>query len=250
MWFDTHCHIHDTDDPDGAIERARSAGVLNIVALGVDARESERALALTRHEGVWAGAAYHPTSAKGWRDGWAADIDRLLENERVVAVGETGIDLYWDTSYLEDQVSAFKSHIDLAKKHGKPLVIHTRNSIDEATAILEEVGPPQRLVFHCWSGDEIQAARALSLGAMISFAGNVSFKSAAALRSVAATVPPDRLLIETDAPYLTPEPNRGKPNEPAFVAHVGEAVAQARGVPGAEIAEVTTANALRFFGLD
>ena len=250
MWFDTHCHLYDLEDPDGAVARARTAGVTNMVVLGVDPAQSARAIELTREEGVWAGAAYHPTSAKGWQDEWADEIDELLKNDSVVAVGETGIDLYWDTSYFDDQVNAFKKHIDLAKEHDKTLVIHTRDSIDETTAILEEIGPPNRLIFHCWSGSEPQAERAMALGSMISFAGNVSFKSAADLRAVARTIPPERLLIETDSPYLTPVPHRGRPNEPAYVVHVGAALAEARGQKPEEVAEITTSNAVRLFGLD
>ncbi|MEA2499425.1 MAG: TatD DNase family protein [Actinomycetota bacterium] len=250
MWFDTHCHLYDLDDPESAVERAREAGVFDMVVLGVDAEQSKKAVDLTRLEGVWAGAAVHPTSAKGWEDSWADDIDALLGNERVVAVGETGIDLHWDTSYLEDQTRAFEKHIELAKKHGKALVIHTRKSFAEAASILEGVGPPPKLVFHCWSGSEDEAKRALELGSMISFAGNVSFKNAEDLREVARTVPAVHLLVETDAPYLAPVPHRGKTNEPAFVVNVGVAVAEARGETLEAIAEVTTANAQRLFGLD
>jgi TatD DNase family protein len=249
MWFDSHCHLMDVADPEAAVERAHAAGVTNLLVLGVDPESSRKAVSLTSFEGVWAGAAYHPEHVKGWQDSWADEMDGLLGNERIVAVGETGIDLHWDTTYVDDQVNAFKAHIELSKKHEKTLVIHTRDSIDETAAVLEEVGPPDKLIFHCWSGDERQLQRALALGSMVSFAGNVSFKSAKNLRDVCASVPDDRLLVETDSPYLTPEPNRGKPNEPAYVAHVGAAVATARGVTPQEVADLTTANALRLFGI-
>ena len=250
MWFDTHCHLYELEDAEDAVARAREAGVSGMVVLGVDPEHSKRALELTRLDGVRAGAAFHPTSAEGWEDAWGDEIDRLLEDDRVVAVGETGIDLYWDKSFFEDQERAFKRHVRMSKEHDKPLVIHTRNSFDETATILEDVGAPKRLVFHCWSGDESQLERALSLGSMISFAGNVSYKSAEDLRRVAAVVPSERLLVETDAPYLAPVPHRGKKNEPAFVAHVGATVAAARSTPAGELAEVTTANALRFFGIE
>jgi TatD DNase family protein len=249
MWFDSHCHLFDVDDPPAAYERARTADVRGILVLGVDVATSKEAIRLAASEGVWAGAAFHPEHVKGWEDGWAAEIEVLLSDDRVVAVGETGIDLHWDTSYLPDQVAAFEKHVELSKEHGKALVIHTRDSFDETAAVLERVGAPEKLVFHCWSGAVDQMRRALGLGASISFAGNVSFKNAGALRDVAKEVPPDRLLIETDAPYLSPVPFRGKPNEPANVTKVGEAVAAARGEPLDLIMQLTSANAALLFGV-
>ncbi|MEA2461469.1 MAG: TatD DNase family protein [Actinomycetota bacterium] len=250
MWFDSHCHLFDVDDPAAAVQRARAAGVGGMLTLGVDPVTSRKCAELAATEGVVAGAAWHPEGVKGWADEWAAEIEMILELDEVVAVGETGIDLHWDTSYFDDQVNAFKRHIELAKDHSKPLVIHTRNSVDETCAVLEEMRPPHKLVFHCWSGTERQLARALALGAMVSFAGNVSFKNASDLREVAVQVPPDRLLVETDSPYLAPVPHRGKPNEPAHVALVGAALAAARNQDATELAELTTKNALRLFSLD
>lgn len=249
MWFDSHCHLFDLPDPEEAVARARTASVTNMLVLGVDPASSLKALALAGSDGVWAGAAWHPEGVKGWSDEWADEIDGLLREQRVVAVGETGIDLHWDTSYMDDQVQAFKCHIDLAKEHDKALVIHTRDSLDETAAVLEEEGAPAKLVFHCWSGDERQLERALALGAMVSFAGNVSFKNANDLRVVCKKVPAERLLVETDSPYLTPVPHRGKPNEPAYVTYVGAALAAAREETPEYVAEVTAANAFRLFGL-
>ncbi len=253
MWFDSHCHLYDVEEHQplsDVLERVRADEVVGVVVPGVDVASSWRAIELAANEGVWAAAAFHPTGVKGWDDAWAEPIDELLADERVVAVGESGIDLYWDKSFVDDQMRAFDAHIDLAKKHDKALVIHTRDSINEALDALERRRPPTKLIFHCWSGDGDQLARALALGSFISFAGNVSFKRAENLREVAAAVPDDRLLIETDAPYLTPEPHRGKKNEPAFVRFVGDAVAAARGVEPAEVAQLTTMNARRIFGLD
>ena len=252
MWFDSHCHISEMGDDEArasVVQRARDAGVTDMVVLGTDVETSRKAIAITG-EGVWAGAAFHPTSVKGWEDAWADDIDRLLVDPNVVAVGESGLDLYWDRSYLDDQQAAFRAHIALAKKHDKALVIHTRDSVDEALAVLEAETPPERLVFHCWSGDLVQMQRALEMGSYVSFAGNVSFKSADDLREAARAAPRDRLLVETDSPYLAPVPKRGKENEPAFVAFVGAAVAEARGEPVEEVAATTSANARRLFGLE
>lgn len=250
MWFDSHCHLHLLDEPkDAVVERARASGVEGMLVLGTDATSSKQALELTSIDGVWAGAGIHPTDCEGFREWWLDEIDALLAAPGAVAVGETGIDLYRDRSYLDDQRAAFLGHIELAKKHDKALVIHTRESIDEALEMLVEVGAPSRLVFHCWSGDAEQLQRALDLGAHISFAGNVTFKNASDLRAVAPLVPPDRLLVETDSPYLAPVPHRGKGNEPAFVVHVGQAIAGARGEAEVEVATQTTNNAKSLFGL-
>jgi TatD DNase family protein len=253
MWFDSHCHISDIEDETelaSVVKRAHEAGVHDMVVLGTDAATSRRAAAITRLEGVWAGAAFHPTSVKGWEDAWAEEIDALLGEPRVVAVGETGIDLYWDRSYLFDQQAAFRTHIALAKEHDKALVIHTRDSLEETLAMLEAESPPARLVFHCWSGDRDQMERAVALGSYISFAGNITYKSAGDLREASRFAPADRLLVETDSPYLAPVPKRGKENEPAFVTFVGAAVAEARGETVEEVARATDANARRLFGLE
>ena len=224
--------------------------MVGIVVLGTDAASSRRAVEASAIDGVWAGAAFHPTAAEGWTDAWLEQISPMMEEPGVVAVGETGIDLYWDRSYLSDQEAAFRAHIALAKEADKALVIHTRDSVDETIAILAAEEPPPRLVFHCWSGTPAQMDRALELGSYISFAGNVSFKKADNLRDAAALVPGDRLLVETDSPYLAPEPKRGRENEPAFVPYVGDAVAGARGEPVDLVAASTTANARRLFGLE
>ncbi|MGH2755685.1 MAG: TatD family hydrolase [Actinomycetota bacterium] len=253
MWFDTHSHISGIEDPrelDEVIARARDTGVEGIVVLGTDAESSRCAVDVARSADLWAGAAFHPTSVKGWDDGWMAEIEPLLDDPSVVAVGETGIDLHWDRTYLPDQEAAFRAHIALAKARGKALVIHTRASVDETLEILEGAGPPERLVFHCWSGDLRQLRRALDLGAHISFAGNITFKSAGDLREAARHVPAERLLIETDSPYLAPVPHRGRSNEPAFVRFVCEAVAESRGETAQVTAAVTTNNARRFFGIE
>lgn len=252
MWFDSHCHLYelgDDADIDAALERARREGVEGVCVLGTDPDTSAAAVRLTRKPGVVAGAAFHPTETEGWQDSWASRLLPLLDSERVVAVGETGIDLHWDRSYLADQLAAFKVHIRLAKERDKALVIHTRDSVDETLATLNETGAPDRLVFHCWSGDLEQLDAALGLGAFISFAGNVSFKDAESLRDAVRAVPSDRLLVETDSPYLAPEPRRGKRNEPAFVGHVGEALSAARGESLQAVADATWANAARLFAL-
>ena len=253
MWFDTHCHLYQIEDEgslDDVMGRAAAAGVSDMLTVGVDASSSRRCLELARSwDTVHAGAAFHPSEAKGWRDAWADAIDELLTEPEVVAVGETGLDLYWDDSYLDDQLRMLARHIELAKKHDKALVLHTRESVTETLEALESRGAPDRTIFHCWSGPRAALERALSLGAYISFAGNVSYRNAPELREAAAAVPADRLLVETDSPYLSPVPKRGRPNEPGFVVHVGEAVAAARGEDVQEVAHRTAANARAVLGL-
>lgn len=250
MWFDSHCHLFDVDgDPADVVARAAAGGVADMLVCGTDPPTSERAAELTELPGVWAAAGLHPTSAREWTDEAGERIESLLARERVVAVGESGLDMYWDKSFLDVQRSVFETHVAWAKTYDKALVIHTRDSMDEALETLEHVGPPDRFVFHCWSGDDRQLERAVELGAFVSFAGNVTFKSAGALREIAARVPGDRLLVETDSPYLALVPYRGKPNEPAYAALVGAAVAEARAEPLEQVAETTTLNAQRFLGI-
>lgn len=250
MWFDSHCHLFDVDgDPAEVVGRAAEVGVADMLVCGTDVASSERAAELAELPGVWAAAGLHPTSAREWTDEVAAGIEAVLARDRVVAVGESGLDMYWDTSFLDVQVRAFEAHVAWAKEQDKALVIHTRSSVDQALDVLERVTPPERLVFHCWSGDRVQMGRALDLGSFVSFAGNVTFKSAGDLRELAALVPEDRLLVETDSPYLAPVPHRGKPNEPAHVVLVGTALAEARGEAVEAVAEATTLNAQRLLGL-
>jgi len=248
VWFDSHCHLdlceERGDTLDAIIERAAAGGVSGMLTLGTDLASSERAVALSARPGVWAGVGVHPNSADEWEDAVATRITDLLAHDKVAAVGETGLDFYRDRVPPATQKEAFAAHVELAKQHGKALVIHTRDSVEAALDLLEHAGPPKRLVFHCWSGEESHLTRALAVGGYISFAGNVSFPSSEGLRKLAGMVPDDRLLVETDSPFLTPVPHRGRPNEPRNVAFVGVAVAEARGVDSHSLAETTTNNAL------
>lgn len=220
-----------------------------MTTVGIDVASSRRAVAIANEHGLWATAGLHPNSAGDWTDDAGAAIEELLQHERVVGVGETGLDFYRDEAPRDRQEDAFRAHIELAKRHDKALVIHTRESTGAALDVLEDEGPPQRLVFHCWSGAAADLQRALGLGAYISFAGNVSFKNADELRERCRAVPEDRLLVETDSPFLSPEPLRGKPNEPARVVAVGEALARARSVTVEELATATTRAAAALYGL-
>jgi TatD DNase family protein len=249
-WFDSHCHLHicEEEQPvEEVIERAREVGVSDVLAVGIDVASSERAAELASADGILSSAGVHPNSADGWTPAAADRIEELLARPEVRAVGETGLDFYRDYVPPEVQRRAFRDHVEMSKSYDKALVIHTRDSVDAVLDELDLVGAPARVVFHCWSGSDEAMDRALALGAFVSFAGNVSFKSAQDLRDSAARVPLDRLLVETDSPYLAPVPNRGKPNEPAYVRFVGEAVAAAREVEVEQIATVTHENARTLF---
>jgi TatD DNase family protein len=252
VWFDTHCHLYDVEgDVDDIVGRARAVGVGGMVTLGVDVTTSRRCAQIAEAtDGVWAGAAYHPSETQGWHPSWIEDIEAIAQEPNVIAIGETGLDYYWDTSFADSQQRGFAAHVGLAKRLDKTLVVHTRDSIQETLDMLDRSGPPERLLFHCWTGGPEHLERALGLGAYVSFGGNVSYKNASELRAVAKLVPDDRLLVETDSPYLAPVPYRGKPNEPAFVTAVGEAVAAARSEEVDAVAVATTRNARALFGLD
>lgn len=252
MWFDSHCHLHIVEErtPVGAVvDRAQAAGVEGMLVVGINVPSSRRALAIAREHGLWSSAGVHPNSADEWNEEAHGVVESLLSEDEVVAVGETGLDFYRDHTSPEVQAAAFRDHIALAKRHDAALVIHTRASNTAALDMLAADGAPERFVFHCWSGSEAELERAAAMGAFVSFAGNVSFEGADGIRAAARLVTDDRLLVETDSPYLAPVPHRGKPNEPAFVADVGAAVAAARGRSVAEVAAATTAGARVLLGL-
>lgn len=251
-WFDSHCHLHLCEEQDSIneiVERARRAGVSTMTTVGLDVSSSRRALEIAREFGIWAAAGIHPNEARWWSEESTEVLKALLADDRVVAVGETGLDFYRDRCPRDAQRRAFGAHIEMAKEHGKALIVHTRASVEAANDCLEGAGPPDRFVYHCWSGDEAQLSRAIDLGAHISFAGNISFKSADDLRAVARLVPRDRLIVETDSPFLAPAPHRGRTNEPAYVPDVGRTLAEARGEDASHLAEATTANARALFDL-
>lgn len=250
---DSHAHLDFPQfDRDRAqvMERAWRAGVVAVVNPGADLASSRRACDLAAREGrVWAAVGIHPHDAGQWA-GAAEEIRRLARGPRVVAIGETGLDYYRMLSPAPVQQEAFAGHIALARELGLPLILHCRDAYPDMMEILRrekagEVGG----VLHCFSGDEEAARRALNMGFHLGFAGPVTFANAHNLRRVLRVVPLDRLLVETDCPYLAPEPWRGKRNEPAFVARVAEAVAQAKGVPPDRLASITTENARRLFRL-
>ena len=249
MLVDTHCHLDMLPDFDDVLERMASAGVGRAVTIGVDLSSSEWAVAAAgSHPEVWATVGLHPHDAKDRTDELMVRLGELASDERVVAIGETGLDYHYDNSPRDMQRDVFAEQIRLAHRIGKTLVIHTREAWDDTFAILEREAVPERTVFHCWSGDKTNAHRALALGTTLSFAGTVTFSNASDLREAAAVAPLDRIVVETDSPFLTPHPHRGKRNEPAFVRHVAEKIAEMKGIGVEEIERATTQNAARLFG--
>ncbi len=248
MWTDSHCHIPYRDVGDEELEAARAAGVGRVITVGTDAAQSAAAIDFARgHQGVWATVGLHPHDAV---DG-VASIIPLLErvHREVVAVGECGLDYHYDHSPRPVQRQAFAEQVVLANHYSLPLIIHTREAWDDTFDILTGEGVPARTVFHCFTGGPQEAERALALGANLSFSGIVTFKSADEVRAAASMCPLDRLLVETDAPYLAPVPHRGRVNTPAYLPAVGAGVAALRGISAETVETATTANAARLFGL-
>jgi TatD DNase family protein len=245
-WTDSHCHLPAGDEASEVVADARAAGVERMVNVGTDLEHSRQAVgAARRHEGVWATAGVHPHDARQGLDG----IAELLDAPQVVAVGECGLDFHYDHSPRDVQRRVFAEQIALARDHDLALVIHTREAWAETFDILGAEGVPGRTVFHCFTGGPDEARQGLDLGIHLSFSGIVTFPSAPEVRAAAALCPLDRLLVETDAPYLTPVPHRGRPNRPALVAVVGEAVAEVKGVAVDVLAESSWTAAERLYRL-
>lgn len=246
---DTHCHLEMLDDPAAAVAEAKAVGVEQIVTIGIDVESSRRAVQLAgREPGVYATVGLHPHDAQRLDDAYLAALEELVVQPCVVAVGEVGLDFFRDLSPRDAQRAAFSAQIALARRAGLPLVVHVRDAGDEAMAQLAAEASDLTVVMHCYSLPE-HVDECNARGYYASFAGNVTYKNAAGLREAAARVRDDRLLVETDAPFLAPVPNRGNSNVPAWVTHTAALVAAVRGVSAAELAALTTANARRVFGL-
>lgn len=241
-YTDSHCHIDDRlpGGAEGAVAAARTAGVSRMITVGCDEASSRTAIEMAaRFDDVWATVGVHPHDAK---DG-VGFVEGLLDAPRVVAVGECGLDYHYDHSPRDVQRAVFAAQIAIAHERRLPLVIHTREAWDDTFDVLAAEGMPERTIFHCFTGGPDEARRCLDLGAFLSFSGIVTFKTATDLQAAACLCPADRLLVETDSPYLAPVPHRGKPNQPALVTVVGEFVAALRGEPSSQVAASTTAAA-------
>lgn len=247
-WTDSHCHLpyEGLEDVDAVVAAAVEAGVDRMISVGTDAAQSRAAIqAAASNDSVWATVGLHPHDAVQGVD----TITGLLDEQRVVAIGECGLDFHYDHSPRDVQRAAFAAQIQLAHQRDLALVIHTREAWADTFDILRAEQMPERTVFHCFTGGPHEAREALGMGAHLSFSGIVTFKGAADVREAAALCPQDRLLVETDSPYLAPQPHRGKRNVPAYVPLVGAAVAAAQGVDVADVELVTAENAVRVFRL-
>ncbi|MBB5956354.1 TatD DNase family protein [Saccharothrix tamanrassetensis] len=252
---DAHTHLDacGAETPDQVremLDRANAAGVDRVITVADDLAAARWAAeASTWDERVFAAVALHPTRTSAFTDADRAELSRLAEQPRVVAIGETGLDYYWDYSPPAAQHDAFRWHIELSKRVGKPLMIHDRDAHDDILKILDEEGAPSTVVFHCFSGDLAFARACVERGFVLSFAGTTTFRNAHALREAAAWTPADHVLVETDAPFLTPHPFRGRPNEPYCANYTLRDLATLRQVESAELASTVTRNAERVFGL-
>ena len=244
--IDTHAHLDACAGPPGAlVERAREAGVTRIVTVGTTLAGCRGALALAEaHDGVYAALGIHPHEAGGEEAARVAELEPLLAHPKAVAVGETGLDHYRDYAPHDAQLRLFEQLLSLAETHGKPAVIHTRAADTETAAVL--AGFPGAVVLHCFSSPALLPL-ALERGWYVSFAGNVTYPKATNIQQTANEVPLDRMLIETDSPYLAPVPHRGKRNEPAYVIETAKFIANLRGITAEELGRATTENFYRFF---
>lgn len=260
--IDSHTHLDIIADysglqPGAAVAAAAAAGVTGVIQVGVDVGSSRRSVALaTEHDGVWATVAVHPNEAPvrfdtGHLDSDLATLADLAREPRVVGIGETGLDYYrTGGSGRAAQQASFREHIRLAKDVDKTLVIHDREAHDDVFTVLADEGAPQRVVFHCFSGDEEFARRCADAGYYLSFAGTVTFRNAEELRRAALAAPPDRLLVETDAPFLTPVPHRGKPNAPYLLPHTVTFLADLLAVDLTTFCDLVHANTVAAFAID
>jgi TatD DNase family protein len=253
---DTHCHLdyHKlAPEIDDIVARAIAAGVSRMIIPALDLDSVRAALTLAdRFEAIYAAVGVHPNSAAGWQDEWIDELRASARREKVVAIGEIGLDYYWDKTTPEIQHRAFTRQLELAGDLNLPVIVHNREASADTLRFLADsplAGRERAGVLHSFAGDWAFAKQLLDLGFYIGFTGPLTYKKANELRDVAGRVPLDRILIETDSPYQTPEPHRGQRNEPAYVRLVAERLAEVRGRPLEEIAAITTANAERLFRL-
>jgi TatD DNase family protein len=247
--IDSHTHLHACRPPDEElVAAARQVGITKIVTVGTDARTRREALAAAeRFEEVHAALGHHPNEASGVTDADLQDVAELARHERCVAIGETGLDYFRDYAPRADQERAFHAQIDLARATGKPLVIHTRAAEEDTIATLRSRADGVRVIMHCFSMPD-RLDECLAEGWWISFAGNVTYPKATDLAEAAENVPLERLLVETDAPYLTPQVVRKERNRPAYVAHTARFIAERRGIAYAELDAAVEANGAKLFG--
>lgn len=257
LLVDSHCHLDLLDLPqlggrlEDVMERARADGVGRMLCVSITLEDFPRVLALANAwEQVYASVGVHPNERAGHDPAVAELVDIARAERKVIAIGETGLDYFRSSGDMDWQRERFRRHIAAARETGLPLIVHMRDATEDTLDILRGEGAGVKGVMHCFTGDLATAEAAIELGFCISFSGILTFNSAADLREVAARIPEESLLIETDSPYLAPVPHRGKPNHPGHVRHVAECLAGLRGVPLERIAHVTTNNFSRLFGVE
>lgn len=255
MFFDTHAHLNAeqyNEDLQEVIDRALSEGISNIVVVGFDRPTIEKAMELTeKYEFIYASVGWHPVDAIDMTEEDLLWIEELSSHPKVVALGEMGLDYYWDKSPKDIQKEVFRKQIRLAKKVKLPIVIHNRDATADIVEILKEEGAGEvGGIMHCFSGSPEIAQECVDMNFYISLGGPVTFKNAKKPKEVADVIPLEKLLIETDCPYLTPHPHRGKRNEPSYVKLVAEQIAEIKGLSTEEIAQATTENAKKLFGIN
>lgn len=255
-FFDTHCHLsarYLQTPVSEAIATARSASVtrMTVIGCGPTIEDTLESVEIARaHDGVFASVGLHPHEAKLWTDEMGRQLEELAADPKVVAIGETGLDYFYDLSPRDAQEVAFRAQIEIAQRLNLPLIIHNRGSDEDCIRILNDTcAQGMRGVVHCYTSGPELAQRAVALGFHIGFTGIISFKNAEDVREILRSVPLERLVIETDSPFLAPVPHRGKTNQPAFVPHVAEAMAKTLDLTVDEVAELTTRNALALYGI-
>ena len=249
MLIDSHAHLVSLENLPEVLQRAQENNINKIVSISSDIPSTEATISLAEeYDYIFATTGVHPHSADQMSEEVLIGIDHFAENDKVVAIGETGLDYFYMNSEKEVQIDSFTEHIRLGKKHNLPIIIHVRDAHEDMIEILSKESMPDTPgVIHCFTGDYDTAKKYLDLGFYISFSGIVTYKRSEELREAAKKIPKDKILIETDSPYLAPVPHRGKPNEPSYVKHVAETISNVRGISFDEIAEITKANAEKLF---
>ena len=253
--IDTHAHLELEplrSQASDVVRRASNAGLIAIVTVGIDLEDARVALEIAQqHDMVFAAVGFHPHNAGAVQDEDLSRMEELCDNPKVVGYGEIGLDFFRNRSPHDRQLRVFEEQIRLAKTKEKPVIVHLRDAYAQGIDILERLGPyPRGGVIHCFSGNEIDATRFLDLGFHVSIPGTVTYKKNDKLRSIVSTLPDDRILLETDCPFLSPEPLRGKDNEPAYIVHTARKIAEIRGTALEVLGSLTVGNSIRLFHLD
>jgi TatD DNase family protein len=253
MYIDTHVHLNSDElyeNLDFYIEKAHKQNVTHMIVIGFNEKTNKRAIEIAeKYPNIYATVGYHPTEAASVTKDDFDILNTYVKHDKVIGIGECGLDFYWDKDHEEEQLNVFKTQIELSKTYDLPLIIHMRDATEKTFKLLEEYAPIKGIM-HCYSGSAEMAERFLNLGLHISLGGPVTFKNAKTPKDVARIVPLDKLLIETDAPYLTPHPYRGKQNDSSYIPLIAKEIARIKSLPLEKVAEETTNNAIKLFNIE